>query len=147
MTVPDKSSALPELLRDRWQTEDLTSTNDKCEACQQRLCRQKTLRMIDWPRTLVLHLKRWDVLSIWPYLIEKKSTPVSFDFQLPVPDRAVPYMLRAVVVHRGVAEGGHYTAFVKSVDENWYYCDDNVPPQLVSPGQVLAAEAYLMFYE
>ena len=73
--------------------------------------------------------------------------PVSFEFQLPVPGRAVPYTLQAIVVHHGEAGSGHYTAFVKSVDENWYYCDDNVAPQLVSPAQVLAAEAYLMFYE
>ena len=98
-------------------------------------------------RTLVLHLKRWEERH-WPKFHTKKhKTPISFDFWLPFPEREIPYELLAVVVHHGQANGGHYTAFVKSVDQNWYQCDDYAPPQRVSEAKVLAAQAYLMFYE
>ena len=31
--------------------------------------------------------------------------------------------------------------------QDWYHCDDRASPQRVSPAKVLAAQAYLMFYE
>ena len=79
--------------------------------------------------------------------MQKNSTPVHFEMLLPV-DRAVtPYSLRAVVVHHGNVGVGHYTAYVRSFDNFWYHCDDDEQPRQVNIGEVLQAEAYMLFYE
>ena len=133
-----------ELLGERWQTEDLLDSECRCG---ETIYRKKALQMETCSRTLVLHLKRWEERH-WPkFHTIKHQTDISFDFLLPLPERAVPYELLAVVVHHGQVRNGHYTAFIKSTDQNWYHCDDRAPPQRVSPAKALAAQAYLMFYE
>ena len=61
----------------------------------------------------------------------------------------VTYTLRAVIEHRGAnAGGGHYVAYVRAQNEQWYYCNDNMRPQIVEdPRAVLQREAYMLIYE
>ena len=60
-------------------------------------------------------------------------------------ERLSSYRLYAVVVHSGVLEGGHYVAYVKRRGR-WFLCDDaSVEP--VSETRVLAAQAFMLFYE
>jgi len=60
------------------------------------------------------------------------------------------YSLRAVVVHLGVSNSGHFITY-RRIKKNsspaaWYYVsDEQVRPCAVS--EVLGAEAYLLFYE
>ncbi len=72
---------------------------------------------------------------------------MTFPLALPFPVPGPRYRLRAVVVHLGDAGVGHYVAFVRCHDEEWYYCDDFRPPEAVSVDRVLSSEAYLLFYE
>ena len=61
------------------------------------------------------------------------------------PSSSYYYRLYAVVVHSGVLEGGHYVAYVKRRG-TWYLCDDaSVEP--VSQKRVLAAQAFMLFYD
>ena len=61
------------------------------------------------------------------------------------PSSSYYYRLYAVVVHSGVLEGGHYVAYVKRRG-TWYLCDDaSVEP--VSQERVLAAQAFMLFYD
>ncbi|KEG15440.1 ubiquitin hydrolase [Trypanosoma grayi] len=58
-------------------------------------------------------------LDLEPYLLQDdKNTPDTFDF-------GTVYDLRSVVVHQGVAENGHYLAYVL-LDEGWMYFNDAV---------------------
>ena len=55
------------------------------------------------------------------------------------------YDLYAVVCHRGTFQGGHYIAYVKAVNGQWYVCDDAyVAP--VSEEVVSTCQAYMLFY-
>ena len=38
------------------------------------------------------------------------------------------YQLRGVLVHTGSYGGGHYTAYVKGKDDQWFLCDDQLAP-------------------
>ena len=147
LAVPAATSSIELALARHWNVQDLVDKSDHCTECGQSQCQQKKDQLARWPRTLVLHLKRWTVISQFPFVQEKNSTPVSFEVLLPVPEKAAPYTLRAVIVHHGQAGGGHYTAFVRSADHQWYHCDDNLEPKAVSTAKVLAAEAYMLFYE
>ncbi len=99
---------------------------------------------------LVLHLKRWEVISTNQFQLRKKDVAVTFQTVLHLKDKdnkTLHYYLRAVLEHRGGAGGGHYTAFVRAADDHWYYCNDNTSPQPVAPSKVLAAQAYMLFYD
>ena len=147
LEVPAVESTIEQVLTDHWSIQDLVDETDHCHECGERQCQQKKLQLARWPRTLVLHLKRWAVITQWPFVQEKNTTPVSFEVILPVPGKLLPYNLRAVVVHDGQPGAGHYTAFVRSADHQWYHCNDRLKPRRVATAEVLKAEAYMMFYE
>ena len=98
---------------------------------------------------LLLHFKRWEVISYVPFQREKIYTKVGFETLLPVAPDVPLYHLRAVVVHHGGAGAGHYTSFVRAADNNWYHCDDcsSQAPRKTTLAEVLQAEAYMLVYE
>ena len=58
------------------------------------------------------------------------------------------YTLRAVIEHRGGDRGGHYVAYVRAADDLWLLYDDSaVPRRVLNPLDVLAQQAYMLFYE
>ena len=55
------------------------------------------------------------------------------------------YDLFSVVCHRGSFQGGHYVAYIRASNGQWYLCDDAyVAP--VSDEVVRTCQAYMMFY-
>ena len=74
------------------------------------------------------------------------STPVSFETVFPL-DAETSYELCSVVVHHGDVGVGHYTAYVRAADLRWYHCNDDARPRPCSIREVLAAQAYMLFYQ
>ena len=95
---------------------------DGCQALQQR--DEEVALVRPWPPVLAIHLKRWHVVSMVPFIQRKIPTAIDFEIILPVAADEPPYQLRAVVAHGGHAGAGHYMALVRSVDNHWYLCDD-----------------------
>jgi len=56
------------------------------------------------------------------------------------------YDLYAVSNHSGGCHGGHYYAFCKNNDNNWYKYDDNVVYTL-NESKVVDSSAYCLFYK
>ena len=124
--------------------EPLDDPDDRCP-CGATGARTKTTTMVRKPEIFVLHLKRW-AFDAARCRHNKVHTPVSFETLLTL-DVGASYDLRSVVVHHGEAGSGHYTAFVRAQSNFWYHTDDDEPPEQCSTDQVLAAEAYMLFYE
>ena len=116
-----------------------------CPRCKHENCRTKATELVTKPRVLALHLKRWDFIRA-RRRAEKILTPVDFEMLLPL-DATTTYELCSVVVHRGVYGGGHYIAFVRAQDHTWYHCDDAKAPRPCSTEEVMAAQAYMLFYQ
>ena len=116
-----------------------------CASCGSvdSLC--KTTELQTKPRVLVLHLKRWQFIRELGRP-DKINTAVSFETLFPL-DSSTTYELCSVIVHQGAVGGGHYTAFVRAADLNWYYCDDRNLPRACSAEEVLRANAYMLFYQ
>ena len=55
------------------------------------------------------------------------------------------YELFALTVHKGTLEGGHYIAYTKRTGGKWYLFNDETY-ELAKEADVLAQEAYLLFY-
>jgi ubiquitin C-terminal hydrolase len=149
LAVPAQAVTVEQLLSNHWGAEPLRDRDDRCErpACMAPRRRVQEKHLKRWPNILALHLKRWRVVSVIPYHEEKVDTNVSFENVLLVNTEHPPYHLRGVVVHAGVAGGGHYVAYVRAPDNFWYFCNDWAPPRLSQIDEVLRAEAYLLFYE
>ena len=99
---------------------------------------------------LVLHLLRftWNKRLRRP---DKLQTAVNFNAGFPPIQGTGQYDLRAVVEHRGdhptAVNSGHYTAYVRATDAEWYHCDDARPPRRCDIPDVRRAQAYMLFYE
>ena len=78
----------------------------------------------------------------------KINNHVSFETLLLL-DQDAAYDLRSVLVHHGDQPGGgHYTSYVRAQDNFWYHCDDrDERPRRSATEEVLAARAYMLFYE
>ena len=72
---------------------------------------------------------------------------VSFETLMPGRDGKGAYQLRAVVVHGGEADYGHYTSRVRALDNFWYAYDDAAQPKMRSTMEVLSVSAYILVYE
>ena len=116
-----------------------------CPHCHSVNSRTKTTELINKPRVLVLHLKRWEFIRELRRA-EKINTTVSYETLFPL-DAGNVYELCSVVVHHGNVGGGHYTAFVRAGDLLWYDCNDAAPPRACSVDEVLNATAYMLFYQ
>ncbi|ESN98084.1 hypothetical protein HELRODRAFT_113992 [Helobdella robusta] len=55
------------------------------------------------------------------------------------------YSLYSVVNHRGTADSGHYTCFIRQHKDHWFRCEDNLITK-ASVDDVLNSEGYLLFY-
>ena len=42
--------------------------------------------------------------------------------------------------------GGHYTAFVKNVDNKWLHYNDRLVEQVDNPDNIISPAAYCLFY-
>lgn len=128
-----------------------------CEKCKKKRQGKRQSMLVNWPKVLVLHLCRFT------YSGARNSQQVDFPARLDEGDIPFPraasgvgadgspvngYSLSGVVLHRGTASFGHYTALVRPHgSRTWYNCDDS----LVNPiteSEVLRhrTEAYVLFY-
>ena len=55
------------------------------------------------------------------------------------------YDLFAVTNHFGSLNGGHYTAFGKNINDNWYNFNDSSVSN-ASASNIVSEAAYLLFY-
>lgn len=60
------------------------------------------------------------------------------------PTNSLVYELSSVIVHKGKIDSGHYVSYSREGND-WFMFDDS-KVVLVSEAEVLAAEAYLLFY-
>lgn len=127
-----------------------------CQHCQQEATAYKTLHMGRCPAVLSIQLKRFKHnLAADSFL--KIDTPVAAPMFLDMApyttssSRAdagaspTTYELFAVVSHIGSFSTGHYVVAIKTPAGQWLKFDDSVV-SLVSPSDVAAMNAYLLFY-
>ena len=105
------------------------------------------------PMVLTVHLKRF-AFDLQRGYMRKIGTPVKFTEHLDLApymskDKRVTeasYNLHAVLVHLGHGcDSGHYYAYVKAPDGQWYRMDDE-DVQAVSLNEVMSQNAYMLFY-
>jgi ubiquitin carboxyl-terminal hydrolase 22/27/51 len=85
--------------------------------------------------------------------VDPKSPSAAEDQQLPngtnseedtTPPKPI-YELSSVIVHKGKIDNGHYISYSRQGEHEWFRFDDSMVVQ-VEEKEVLAAEAYMLFY-
>lgn len=120
----------------------------RCPHCDQLVQASKRLRIARCPNVLVIHLKRFG----YGRLGRKVRSHINFSTRMTlnpsvlIQRKNVIYSLYAVLVHSGrSASSGHYVSFVRAANGLWYEMNDTKVRQ-VSIREVLAQEAYILFY-
>ncbi|KAI3802030.1 hypothetical protein L1987_30153 [Smallanthus sonchifolius] len=123
-----------------------------CPQCKERRQASKKLDLWRLPEVLVIHLKRFSYSRSVKHKLETFVNFPVHDFDLTNyianknnSSRQV-YDLYALTNHYGSMGSGHYTAYIKLIDENrWYNFDDNhISP--MNEDEVKSNAAYVLFY-
>jgi ubiquitin carboxyl-terminal hydrolase 2/21 len=99
------------------------------------------------PDILIIHLKRFDNVMRKDNAFVHFSPSEAMDLSSYVIDKhkSHNYELYGVCNHMGTTRGGHYTAYVKVKNGNWYNFNDSAVRK-VSEKQVVTPRAYCLFY-
>ncbi|KAF2685581.1 ubiquitin carboxyl-terminal hydrolase-like protein 22 [Lentithecium fluviatile CBS 122367] len=151
--------------------EKLGAAEYTCQNCDSGQNATKQLSIKRLPPVLPIHLKRFEhtknnsskietkisfpmKLDIYPYTTAYRSTqpkasktgtaPPNSNHNVNTPANALFYELCGVIVHKGKIDSGHYVSYSREGND-WFAFDDS-KVVLVSEAEVLAAEAYLLFY-
>jgi hypothetical protein len=163
LETPEGTVSLPDCIRAI--TKELEMTGDEGYATKrankkviERTDAKMVTRFTQLPPVLFIHLKRYSFDRAKGLV--KKETTVEFSDTLEIGEEMYAaqgeqmyaaqgpgpvYALRAVVTHMGEDNAGHFVAYV-SVEGEWWACSD-LDTWRVNVSEVLAAEAYLLFYE
>ncbi|CAK70311.1 unnamed protein product (macronuclear) [Paramecium tetraurelia] len=110
----------------------------KCTKCQSSCI--KSLQIISIPQILVLHLKRFQFLP----QCHKNNKTITYPMDT-LKFGNQTYRLRAVIVHTGNLQSGHYFTFAKRYHQWFLFNDETV--KAASKKQVLMQSAYILFYQ
>lgn len=106
----------------------------------------KSIKFWNLPTILIIDLKRFtnsnkklhNLISINLEEVDLSNYVVGYDKQEYI------YEVFAVLNHSGSVLGGHYTAFIKNPNNNWYeYNDTNI--QKINYANVITSKAYCLF--
>ncbi|KAH7095029.1 hypothetical protein FB567DRAFT_511594 [Paraphoma chrysanthemicola] len=150
--------------------EKLGSAEYTCRNCDSPQNATKQLSIKQLPPVLAVHLKRFEHnkatsskietrvsfplrLDVNPYTTSYQQTlkkvvkatgapPTNYNTYTPA--NSLTYELSTVIVHKGKIDSGHYVNYCREGND-WFLFDDS-KVVLATEAEVLAAEAYLLFY-
>lgn len=122
------------------------SKNWKCDKCKTYEPCLKTLKFWRLPKTLIICLKRFDMMGN-----NKNNKKIDFPTTLDLSDNMIgpeekKYDLVSVANHYGQLMGGHYNAYTKDPNNNWFLHDDLSIEKCKSVKDVITQNAYVLFY-
>jgi ubiquitin carboxyl-terminal hydrolase 22/27/51 len=144
-----------------------SSAKIKCSQCHNYQESTKQLTMKKLPLVACFHLKRFEhstgyhkkistyvsfpeELDMTPFMSSSRNHNNGYSEQV-VRESASSlstenkYSLYSVVNHRGTADTGHYTCFIRQHKDHWYRCEDHLITK-ANITDVLHSEGYLLFY-
>ncbi|KAI3781720.1 hypothetical protein L2E82_11743 [Cichorium intybus] len=123
-----------------------------CPQCKERRQASKKLDLWRLPEVLVIHLKRFSYSRSMKHKLETFVNFPIHDFDLTKyvanknnSSRQV-YELYALTNHYGGMGSGHYTAYIKLIDENRWYNFDDSHISAINEDDVKSNAAYVLFY-
>nr|AAD21222.1 ubiquitin specific protease UBP43 [Mus musculus] len=128
---------LEDALRCFVQPKELASSDMCCETCGEKTPWKQVLKLTHLPQTLTIHLMRFSARnSRTEKICHSVNFPQSLDFSQVLPTEEdlgdtkeqseIHYELFAVIAHVGMADFGHYCAYIRNpVDGKWFCFNDS----------------------
>lgn len=131
------------------EVEDLDESESiYCRNCKTHRPCSKKMNIYKLPEHLAMHLKRFKRHG---YSMQKNGSLVHFPLEglemRQVDGQVFVYDLYAISNHYGSMGGGHYTAYCKNVNGNWYDFNDSSVSEVRNPSSVITPAAYVLFYK
>lgn len=109
---------------------------------------RKTIKYWSLPKVLVIDLKRFSVSG------KKNQKLVSFpiehldltNYVIGYKKNSYKYELYGVANHSGGTSGGHYFAYIKTANNQWYSFNDTSVSKIDNLNQIVSPKAYCLFY-
>ena len=119
-----------------------------CRKCKKHVKGTKKMDIYRLPNYLIIHFKRFKRHG---YATQKNGAQVNFPIDdLVIKDhsgKGTSYDLYAVSNHYGSMGGGHYTAYGKNINGNWYDFNDSSVSSLRDLSSITSSAAYVLFYK
>ena len=131
------------------EVEDLDESESiYCRNCKNHRSVSKKMNIYKLPEHLAMHLKRFKRHN---YSMQKNGSLVHFPLEglemKQVDGQVFVYDLYAISNHYGSMGGGHYTAYCRNINGNWYDFNDSSVSEVRNPNSVITAAAYVLFYK
>jgi len=121
------------------------------EGSNEKVSAKKSISFWSLPNILVIDIKRFNTSTT-----TMKKNQIMIDFPLENLDLSkyiigydkpsYIYDLYGVCNHSGSLLGGHYTAFVKNMNNKWYHYNDTTVSEVKIEEQIKTPKAYCFFY-
>ena len=121
------------------------------EGSDEKVSAKKSISFWSLPNILVIDIKRFNTSTT-----TMKKNQIMIDFPLENLDlskyiigydkTSYIYDLYGVCNHSGSLLGGHYTAFVKNMNNKWYHYNDTTVSEVKIEEQIKTPKAYCFFY-
>lgn len=119
-----------------------------CRRCKTHVRGTKKMDIYKLPNYLIMHLNRFKRHG---YSCQKNGAQVNFPLEGLVMEthsgEKISYDLYAVSNHYGSMGGGHYTAYGKNINGNWYDFNDSSVSLLRDISSITSSAAYVLFYK
>ena len=92
----------------------------KCPFCKTKTMCEKRIEILNLPKILATHIKRWD-FEMTTKLMDRIETPTNFSI------KGERYQLFGYIIHRGTTyHSGHYFCYLWKNNKQKWYCFDDV---------------------
>lgn len=143
----NKTSSLHECFDLHTKTEDLETPIEIDENTGEKDNGEKQVVFWSLPNVLIITLKRFYGNKKIQSLIEFPLEDLDLTKYIVGYDKeSYKYDLYGICNHMGGPLGGHYTAFVKNPNDNWYHFNDTNVNKIDNISKLVSPNAYCLFY-
>jgi ubiquitin C-terminal hydrolase len=104
----------------------------------------------DFPKILIVDFQRF---KLYNFIARKKQNFVSYTESLDLSKylvgknkgKSYKYELYGISNHSGSVNGGHYTSYIKNVNNKWYSYNDTIVKE-IPINEIFSPKAYCLFY-
>ena len=127
---------------------ELLSGNEKYDNNGEKIDAFREIKFWSFPKVLVIDLKRFKSNG------RKNNKLITFPLEdltlvkycIGYNKESYIYDLFGICNHSGGTMGGHYTAYVKNANDNWYHYNDTSVKKVDNIDNLISNKAYCLFY-